>query len=285
MALGGPSFAGPGPSAALLVRLGFGWYPATVAVGRLAMRALDVQLTVEGEHHIPATGPVILAANHASYVDFIPVAAAAQLRRREVHFFVRHDAWNSPIVRVPLSKMRHIPVDRQAPAAAYLQGLSLLREGELLGNFPEAGISYSFTVRSLMKGTAALAQQTGAVVVPTAVWGTQRIYSVGRPRNGKPNRHDLTRGRRIDVLFGEPMVVAPDDDLTSWTSRFGAALTELLEELQTRPEHQPAVGEYAPWHPAHLGGHAPSRAEARAWDVVPRAAVRPTWGPNPKMFP
>ena len=41
----------------------------------------------------------------------------------------------------------------------------------------------------------------------------------------------------------------------------------------------PAPGEDAPWYPAHLGGHAPDRAEALGLDDVPRSAVPPTWGP------
>jgi hypothetical protein len=42
----------------------------------------------------------------------------------------------------------------------------------------------------------------------------------------------------------------------------------------------PAPGEHAPWYPAHLGGHALTRAGARPHDVVPRSAIRPTWGPS-----
>ncbi len=262
-------------------RLGerFSWYGVTVGAGRLAIAALGVRMRIEGEEHIPLSGPVILASNHAAYVDFVPLAAAVAQRRREARFFVRFDFWHPPGLSRPLTAMKHIPVDRRAPAAAYLQARGLLRAGEVVSNFPEAGISYSFTVRSLMKGTAALAQETGAVVVPVAIWGQQRIYSVGRPRKGTTNRHDLTRGRTVDLLCGPPMRIGPDEDLTEWTRRLGAVMTELLEELQKRPEHLPQPGEYAPWYPAHLGGHAPDRAEAEQWDVVPNAALRPTWGP------
>lgn len=257
-----------------------GWYQLTVGIGRVAIKALGVNLRIEGAHHIPRTGPVILAANHVSYVDFIPVAELARRRRREVRFFVRHDAWHPRGLDTPMTAMGHIPVDRAAPAAAYLRARRLLREGEVVGNFPEAGISYSFTVRALMKGTAALARDTGAVVVPIALWGGQRIYSVGRPREGRVNRHDLTRGRTLDVRCGPPLTCAQQDDLVEWTHRLGAVLTGLLEEIQCRPEHRPAAGEFAPWYPAHLGGNAPSRHEALGFDVVPRSAVQPTWGPE-----
>ncbi|MGL5823667.1 MAG: lysophospholipid acyltransferase family protein [Nocardioides sp.] len=256
-----------------------GWYRLTVGLGKTMIAALGVRVRIDGEEHIPRTGPVILAVNHVSYADFVPVAQAAWRRGRQVRFFVRHDAWDAPGVRSVLTRMRHVPVDRAAPAAAYLQARSLLRRGELVGNFPEAGISYSLTVRSLMRGPAALARDTGAVVVPVAVWGTQRIYGVGRPEDSTANRLNLTRGRVVDLLCGPPLRVHDGDDLATWTRSLGHVLTELLEELQRKPEHRPSLGEYAPWYPAHLGGDAPDRREAWSFDVVPKAALPPTWGP------
>ena len=57
-------------------------------------------------------------------------------------------------------------------------------------------------------------------------------------------------------------------------------MMDIHEILKRLPHHLPRPGEIAPWYPAHLGGHAPTRAEAAHLDVVPRAAVRPTWGPS-----
>jgi hypothetical protein len=154
-----------------------------------------------------------------------------------------------------------------------------LREGEAVGIFPEAGISYTYAVRALMPGTAALARDTGAPIVPLALWGMQRIASVGRPVDGKGPRPSFRRGRRVDVAFGAPLSVAPDEDVVAATQRLGLALTDLLEGLQRHPAHLPRPGEHAPWYPAHLGGHAPDRAEALGLDEVPRTAVPPSWGP------
>ena len=145
--------------------------------------------------------------------------------------------------------------------------------------FPEAGISFSYAVRSLMPGVASLARETGAPVVPVVQWGIQRIYSVGRKVDGREPGPDWTRGRLNDLRFGAPMTAAPGDDLTSWTRELGATLTGMLEEIQRLPEHRPRPGEYAPWYPAHLGGHAPDRAEARGLDTVPAQRGAPTWGP------
>ncbi|MGL5810943.1 MAG: lysophospholipid acyltransferase family protein [Nocardioides sp.] len=260
------------------------WYPATVALGRIGMRALDVTLRTEGGEHIPTDGPGVVATTHSSYLDFIPVAAAARGRGREVRFFIRGEVWPVFKLHVPLSGMGHIPVDRGAPAAAYLHARRHLLAGELVGIFPEAGMSYSYTVRALMKGAAALARETGAPIIPAGIWGAQRIYTIGRPRPGRRgpqvDRRDFTRGRVVDLRFGAPIQVAPADDLVEVTTALGHRLTGLLESVQRRPEHRPAPGEYAEWYPAHLGGHAPDRAEAVEYDSVPRAAVPPTWGPR-----
>jgi 1-acyl-sn-glycerol-3-phosphate acyltransferase len=256
-------------------------YRAAVALGRTGMRALGMQVTGLGAEHVPTEGPVLLAATHVSYPDFVFVQDAARSSGRFIRFMTRHDVWHVPGVGRAMTAMRHVPVDREAPAGAYVVARRLLRDGEAVCAFPEAGISYSYTVRSLMRGAAGLARETGVPVVPVALWGAQRVYSVGVPdERGREPRPDLTRGRRIDVSFGPPLTIGPGEDLASWTHRLGAVLTEQLEELQRLPHHRPQPGEHAPWYPAHLGGHAPTRAQAAHLDVVPRSAIRPTWGPT-----
>lgn len=254
------------------------WYGLTTTLGRAALRGLDITTRWRGEEHLPTSGPALLASVHVSYPDFMFIAEAGLHRGRRIRFLCRHDVWNVPGVRHAMDAMRHVPVDRQVPAAAYLRVRSLLEEGEAVCAFPEAGISHSYAVRSLMPGVAALSRETGVPIIPVVLWGSQRIASVGRPALGRP-RPDLTRGRSVDVRFGPPMPVAAGEDLVAATRRLGATLTEMLEAVQQLPVHRPRTGEYAPWYPAHLGGHAPDRREALLYDVVPRSAVPPTWGP------
>ncbi|GAB3024795.1 1-acyl-sn-glycerol-3-phosphate acyltransferase [Nocardioides flavus (ex Wang et al. 2016)] len=261
-------------------------YRAAVRIGRAGLRALRLRLEQTGVQHIPPTGPVILAATHVSYPDFLFVQGAAGPTGRLLRFMTRHDVWHVPVVARAMTRMRHVPVDREAPAGAYVMARRLLRGGEAVCAFPEAGISWSYTVRSLMPGVAALARETGAPVVPVALWGAQRVWSVGLPdERGRGPRPDLTRGRRVDVSFGEPLTIGPHEDLVAFTRRLGEVLTVQLEALQRLPHHVPAPGEHAPWYPAHLGGHAPTRVEAEPYDVVPRSAVRPTWGPRSPSRP
>ena len=116
--------------------------------------------------------------------------------------------------------------------------------------------------------------------MPVVLWGSQRFATVGRPVNGRGPLPDLTRGRLVDVRFGPPITpITRDSDLVDATRRLGHSLTGMLESLQRLPVHRPRPGEYAPWHPAHLGGHAPDRREALSLDDVPRSAIPPSWGP------
>ena len=108
-------------------------------------------------------------------------SARAMLGRRLVRFMCRADIWDAPLPGKPIGRgmeaMRHIPVDRAAPAAAYLRARSLLGEGEAVCVFPEGGISTAYVVRALMPGAVALARETGAPLVPVSVWGSQRLWA------------------------------------------------------------------------------------------------------------
>jgi 1-acyl-sn-glycerol-3-phosphate acyltransferase len=240
-------------------------YPPVIGLTRVLFAALGLRIEVTGAERVPRTGPVVVAGNHVSFLDFTLVGLAARPRR--VRFLTRHDAFDHRIAGPLLRGMRHVPVDRAAPAGAYLTARRLLGEGEAVGIFPEAGISQAYDVRALMPGAVALAAATGAPVVPVAIWGPQRIATARRPT-------DLTRGRPVSVAVGTPFHVPGEADVVAGTVDLAVTLQTLLDGLQRQARHRPAPGEDAPWHPAHLGGSAPTRSEAEPRESVPRSAVR-----------
>lgn len=254
-------------------------YRAAIVAGKLALRALDLRVRSAGAEHLPAAGPVVLACNHVSFPDFVYVGQALLGTGRHVRFLCRGDIWGSPAGRA-MDAMRHVPVDREAPAAAYLRARSLLREGEVVCVFPEAGISAAYAVRALMPGAVALARETGAPLLPVTVWGGQRLWGQKRALDAPFPRPDVTRGRTVDVRVGAAWTVPPDADVVETTRRLGATLQATLDELQRLPEHRPRPGEWAPWHPAHLGGDAVPRTASYALDGMPRSAITPTWDPS-----
>ena len=78
--------------------------------------------------------------------------------------------------------MHHIPVDRDAGLASYRQALAALKDGEVVGVFPEATISRSFTLKDIKSGATRMAAAAGVPIVPMALWGSQRLWTKGRPR-------------------------------------------------------------------------------------------------------
>jgi 1-acyl-sn-glycerol-3-phosphate acyltransferase len=240
-------------------------YPGAAGAARLVFRALGLRIDVDGAGHVPTVGPVVLAGNHVSFLDFTLVGLAAA--PRHVRFLTRDDVFGHWAAGPLLRAMRHVPVDRAAPAAAYLTSRRLLAAGEAVGVFPEAGISQAYDVRELMPGAVALAAETGAPLVPVAIWGPQRIATARRPL-------DLHRGRPVSISVGAPLRLPPATDVAAATVDLGGRLQGMLDRLQALPRHQPAPGESAPWHPAHLGGSAPTRAEAAPRESSPRSAIR-----------
>ena len=255
-------------------------YRLTIALGKVLFGALDLSVVAEGVENIPQRGPVVLASNHVSFPDFLFIGDALLATGRRARFMSRHEVWHNPVAGRAMEAMRHIAVDRRVPAAAYLQARALLRTDEIVCVFPEGGISAAYVVRALMPGAVALARETEAVLVPVSLWGGQRLWPQKRSLEDPFPRPTLTRHRRIDVHFGAPMHVPRDADLVSTTQELGHRLQRGLEDLQWRAEHRPRPGEWAPWYPQHLGGHAVGRTASFAQDGMPGAAVTPTWGPG-----
>ncbi|MBZ5735222.1 1-acyl-sn-glycerol-3-phosphate acyltransferase [Nocardioides sp. TRM66260-LWL] len=262
------------------------WYERSIRTGERLFAALRLDVRIEGARAIPVHGPVVLASTHSSFLDFLFVGQAGVTRGRYVRFLTRHDIWSSRPVARAMDGMRHVPVDRAAPAGAYLQARRLLREGEAVGIFPEGGVAFSSTVRHLMPGSAALAAETGAPLVPVALWGGNRLWPAGPKVDGRIPRPDLTRGRRVDVLVGEPIAVPRDADPREVTERLGHVLTGMLHGLQRAEHHRPRADEHAWWHPAHLGGQAPDPVvSSSTLENLPFGAVSPTWHPWPGSRP
>jgi len=248
-------------------------YRPVIGLALTMFKAWDLKIDCQGSENIPRSGGAVLVSNHISYLDFIFNGFAALPQKRLVRFMAKRELfdhrWTGPLMR----SLHHIEVDRGEGLASYHTAVDYLKAGEAVGIFPEAGVSTSYTVRALMPGAVALARETGAPLVPVALWGPQRILTASRPV-------DLHRGRPVSILVGTPRYVDPAADLREATAGLGACLQGMVDVLQRRPAHQPAPGEHAPWHPAHLGGSAPDAAHARTLESVPVSALAPSWLPG-----
>ena len=108
-------------------------------------------------------------------------------------------------------------MDRRAGADAYGVAVERLREGEIVGVYPEATISRSFELKDFKSGAIRMAQDAHVPIVPLIVWGAQRVWTKDHPKNlGRKKTSDHRGGRTAIRTFevgpGGADATARDDD-------------------------------------------------------------------------
>jgi 1-acyl-sn-glycerol-3-phosphate acyltransferase len=236
-------------------------------------RLFRFRFDVRGAEHVPVTGGAIISSNHVSFLDFTFLGLGALPQHRLVRFMAKSPVFEHWFAGPFMRAMQHIPVDRKAGTAAFESAVRALKDGEVVGVFPEATISTSFTVKELKAGVARMAVDAGVPVIPAAVWGGQRIATKGHPVQWR-------RGVTIVVVLGEPLVPEPGERPQALLRRTRAAMEELLDEAQRSYADQPTGPDDRWWLPAHLGGTAPTPEVAAAADGV-RAAGKEVTAARP----
>jgi 1-acyl-sn-glycerol-3-phosphate acyltransferase len=236
-------------------------------------KAFGFRFDIRGSEHVPRTGGAIISSNHVSFFDFMFLGLGALPQHRMVRFMAKAAVFQHWFAGPFMRAMQHIPVDRKAGAAAFESAVRALKDGEVIGVFPEATISTSFTVKDLKAGAARMATDAGVPIVPAAVWGGQRIATKG-------HKVQWRRGVPVTVILGEPLVAAPGERPQALLRRTKAAMEALLDEAQRSYPDQPAGADDRWWQPAHLGGTAPTPDEATASDSV-RAAGKEVTAERP----
>ncbi|MEJ3404710.1 lysophospholipid acyltransferase family protein [Rathayibacter sp. YIM 133350] len=235
-------------------------YATAIGIGRATFGALGVQRSVTGVANLPTQGGAVLAMTHFGYLDFALVEWVTWLAtRRHVRFLAKKSVFAKPVVGAMMRGMRHISVDMKAGADAYATAVEALRSGEIIGVFPEAGVSASFTVRELKTGAVRLAAEAGVPLIPVAVWGGHRLMT-------KRQRSRLLERLNVPVsfAFGAPVATDPNADPRVATETLREVLQGMVDTLQA---DYPVDGSGQWWQPQHLGGTAPTPIEAAAADA------------------
>jgi 1-acyl-sn-glycerol-3-phosphate acyltransferase len=240
-------------------------YPPVIGFAHVVFATLGLRFTVEGAENVPQQGGAVLACNHVSYLDFAFGGLAAWPSRRYVRFMCKESVFRHPVAGPLMRGMHHIPVDRSAGSGAFRDALRALRDGEIVGLFPEATISRSFTVKDFKNGATRMAAAAGVPLIPVAVWGGQRIYTKGRPR-------DFSRGKAISIAVGEPWIPNRREDGNAQTALLAERVGELLDRIQRTYPDRPSDPQDRWWLPVHLGGTAPTPEEAAALDAEDEVA-------------
>src|SRR5918999_4665322 len=98
--------------------------PPVITAAKLSFRALGMRMQLTGLQNVPATGGVVLASNHVSYLDFIFAGLAPwEAQRRLTRFMAKEGVFHHKISGPLMRGMHHIPVDRDAGAASFRSAL------------------------------------------------------------------------------------------------------------------------------------------------------------------
>lgn len=157
--------------------------------------------TISGTAHVPETGGAILVSNHLAVADsfFLPLHI-----KRRVTFLAKSEYFTEKGVKGWIKKqfflgMGQVPVDRTGANAAQDAldtGIRLLREGKLLGIYPEGTRSPDGRLYKGKTGVARMTLEAAVPVVPVAMIGTDRVNPIGSR---------MWRPRKVHIKIGEPL--------------------------------------------------------------------------------
>jgi 1-acyl-sn-glycerol-3-phosphate acyltransferase len=143
---------------------------------------------------VPANGPVILAGNHASFLD-PPLVGAAVLR--PLNYLARDTLFPLPVLGALLRLWEVVPVDREGGGAAGLKGiLDRLLSGGAILLFPEGTRTRDGRLQPARPGLGLIVAKSTAPVVPVRLFGTFAAFGRGKR---------FPRPRQVIVKFGPPL--------------------------------------------------------------------------------
>ena len=156
----------------------------------LFLKTLTPTRIVGGEEF--PEGPVVLCANHLSAMDVLQLIPATP---RKIHFMARKDLFKIPLVGCVIKAAGAFPVDRKnADVSAIKNGMTVLKEGEVLGIFPQGtrcpGVHPASTAGKLRDGALMMAHRTHATLVPSAI---------------VVKNHRQRLFRKVTLVYGEPI--------------------------------------------------------------------------------
>ena len=224
-------------------------YPPVICEIKVFWKYLGLKFDFEGVENIPREGGAVLSINHIGYLDFALAGTAALPAGRYVRFMAKKEIFDNKLAGPLMRGMHHICVDRSSGTASFVAALRALRSGEIIGIFPEGTISVSFEIKELKTGAVRLAMGAGVPVIPTIVWGSQRIWT-------KKVKRDLRRKKvPITVAFGAPLYFDKQSDVEAGEKLLRETMISMLHTVQ---EKYPDSHKGQRWAPVRLGGIAPA---------------------------
>ncbi len=188
----------------------FGWYLTK------SFLSTYLDFRVEGAWHIPREGGVLLVSNHQSHLD-PPIMGS--ITRRPVHFMARRTLTQSRFMQFVFWFCGIVPVERDGrDLKSFRAALDLLREGDVVGLFPEGTRTHDGRVGPFKRGSELLARKAGVPIVPIGISGAFQVW---------PRSRRLPRRGNVRVTVGRPI---PPEELARPGFDLRAQVVRLVEE-------------------------------------------------------
>lgn len=172
---------------------------------------------VSGEERVPASGPLVVAANHMSYLD--PPILGTWFPRT-ISFMAKQELFELPILGPLIKRVHAFPINREAgDVGAIRRALHILKQGGVVGVFPEGTRNLQGEAQA-RGGAVLLAATAHCPLVPVALLGTNLAVKRLRASN-------------VEVRIGEPLAFQGSQrkptktELAQWTEKVAAAIQEL----------------------------------------------------------
>jgi 1-acyl-sn-glycerol-3-phosphate acyltransferase len=210
-----------------------GYRLAKALLSRPLRRAYEID--VDGDATLP-DGPVVLAANHRSFMDSVFLALVVD---RAVSFLAKAEYFDRRRTAWIFRSTGQIPLRRGNPAEARRaidDALGVLGRGGVVGVYPEGTRSRDGMLHRGNLGPARLAATSGAPIVPVGLLGTDKVQA--------PDQRLPRLGRRVGVRFGQP--IRPQQPLAGDRAHLRDMTDELMADIadlcgQPYDDHYAAV--------------------------------------------
>ena len=164
---------------------------------------------------MPKNGAVIVASNHVSYLDPVVVGCVFT---REINFLAKEELFKGKFGKFLFSKLNAVPIKRgMKDRQALRQALNILKEGKVLGLFPEGTRSKTGELGEGLSGIGFFALRSEATVVPCVIVGPYKV------------------GRRLKIVYGEPVKM---DKLREEKASAKEATEQIMQEISKLQKKQ-----------------------------------------------
>lgn len=197
-------------------------------------------LRAEGAEKLPPTGGVIIAANHQSHLD--PPLLGAALPRI-VHNLAKEELFHKPFLKWFLPAIGQVPVAREGSGAgmALKTGVKILREGMVLGVFPEGTRSRTGERQKARTGVVVLAAMADVPILPAYIWGTREAFP---PKSKLPIPF-----KPIGIRYGDPFTLSDEEKNLKDRERMEQTAERIMDRIfALAPGTPSSAGETGPTH-------------------------------------